>query len=70
MTKLADARRSLVRAKQVALERIDKLEEERREIKTTIKSLEAALRALDGSNAKSSRPRKSTTDANSNEQAN
>ena len=69
MTKLADARRSLVRAKEVALERIDKLEEERREIKATLKSLEAALRALDGPNQKPNRPRNPTTDTNANEQA-
>lgn len=44
--KLTDARRSLVRAKQAAQQRLDDLETEKREIKTTLRSLEAALKAL------------------------
>lgn len=48
MTKITDARRSLVRAKEAAQERMLQIEEERREIKVSIKSLDAALKALDG----------------------
>jgi len=48
MAKLADARRSIVRAKEAAQERLLQIESERREIKVTIKSLDAALKALDG----------------------
>ena len=44
--KLADARRSLVRAKESALERLRELENERREIKASLKTLDAALKAL------------------------
>ena len=44
--KLDDARRSLVRAKKAAQARLEQLGAERQEIKTSMKSLDAALRAL------------------------
>lgn len=44
--KMADARRSLIRAKEAAEQRISEIEEERREIKASLKSLDAALKAL------------------------
>lgn len=50
--KLTDARRSLERAKESAQARLLQLEEERREIKASLKSLDAALRALRGSDRK------------------
>ena len=43
---LDDARRSLVRAQQSAKKRLEQLEQERREIKASLKSLAAALKAL------------------------
>jgi len=46
MAKLNDARRSLERAKESALGRLKQIEEERREIKSSVKSLNAALKAL------------------------
>ncbi len=46
MAKLNDARRSLERAKESALGRLKQIEEERREIKASLKSLDAALKAL------------------------
>ena len=46
MAKLNDARRSLERAKESALRRLEQIEEERREIKSSVKSLNAALKAL------------------------
>ena len=44
--KLTDARRSLVRAKQAAQKRLEDLENEKREIKSSLRSLESALKAL------------------------
>ena len=44
--KLADARRSLIRAREAAEKRLDELDNERREIRGSLKSLEAALKAL------------------------
>lgn len=44
--KLNDARRSLVRAKEAAETRLIELESERRETKVSIRSLEAAIKAL------------------------
>ena len=54
MAKLHDARRSLERAKEAANKRLEQLDIERRELKTSVKSLNAALKALDSS--KSNRP--------------
>ena len=48
--KLADARRSLIRAKDSAKKRLEELDIERREIKASLKSLDAALKALGRSN--------------------
>lgn len=48
-SKLTDARRSLVRAKQAAQERLQQIDAERREMRASIKSLDAALKALDKS---------------------
>ena len=56
MAKLNDARRSLERARESALDRLRQIEEERREIKSSVKSLNAALKALEA--AKSSARRK------------
>ena len=44
--RLADARRSLIRATESAQKRLEELEDERREIKASLKSLDAALKAL------------------------
>ena len=46
MAKLNDARRSLLRAKESAKKRLQQLDEERREIKSSLKSLDLALKAL------------------------
>jgi hypothetical protein len=46
--KLADARRSLIRAKESAKQRLQEIENERREIRASLKSLDAALKALGG----------------------
>ncbi len=46
---MADARRSLVRAREAAEKRIFELDVERREIKASLKSLDAALKALERS---------------------
>ncbi len=46
MAKLNEARRSLERAKESAKKRLQQLDEERREIKASLKSLDAALKAL------------------------
>ncbi len=48
--KLTDAHRSLVRAKEAAKKRLEELDDERREVKASIKSLEAALKALSRQN--------------------
>ena len=47
--KIADARRSLIRAKASAEQRLVEIDKERREIKASLKSLDAALKALRGS---------------------
>ena len=44
--KLADARRSLIRAQESAQKRLEELDNERHEIKASLKSLDAALKAL------------------------
>jgi len=44
--KMNDARRSLVRAKESAVARLQEIENERREIKASLKSLDVALKAL------------------------
>ncbi len=44
--KIADARRSLIRAKESAEQRLLEIENERRDIKASLKSLDAALKAL------------------------
>ena len=62
MAKLADARRSLQKAKQSALQRLQQLEDERNEIKSSLKSLDAALRALQGNTAKPKRKPKTATE--------
>ena len=48
--KLADARQSLLRAREAAQKRLQELDRERRETKASLKSLDAALAALDKSN--------------------
>ena len=48
--KLADARRSLIRAQESAKKRLEELDNERRETKASLKSLDAALKALGKSN--------------------
>jgi Sec-independent protein translocase protein TatA len=53
--KLSDARRSLARAVDAARERLQQIEAERREIKASLKSLDAAMKAIDGQKAKSTR---------------
>ena len=57
--KLTDARRSLVRAKQAAQQRLEDIENEKREIKASLRSLEAALKAL----SKTTRPKAATRQA-------
>ena len=46
MAKLSDARRTLLKAKESAQGRLKQLEDERREIKATMRSLNAAIKAL------------------------
>jgi prefoldin subunit 5 len=46
-SKLDDARKSLIRAQEATNRRLDELDDERREIKASMKSLEAALKALE-----------------------
>jgi hypothetical protein len=48
--KIADARRSLIRAKESAEQRLVELDKERREIRASLRSLDAAIKALGGSN--------------------
>ena len=50
--KLADARQSPPRAQESTLRRLEELEGERREIKASLKSLAAALKALEKSKRK------------------
>ena len=45
-SKLTDARRSLVRAKESAEARLKQLDEERLDIRSSIKSLDAAIKAV------------------------
>jgi uncharacterized coiled-coil DUF342 family protein len=45
-SKLSDARKSLQRAKESAQERLKQLDSERRELKSSIKQLDVALKAL------------------------
>lgn len=52
--KITDARRSLVKAIDSTQLRIQELDEERKNLKSSIKSLNAALRALDGGTKRSS----------------
>ena len=47
--KLADARQSLLRAREAAQKRLEELDNERREIRASLKSLGAALAALEKS---------------------
>lgn len=47
--KMADARRSLVRAKESATHRLTEIDQERRDVRASIKSLDAALKALGSS---------------------
>lgn len=44
--KLKDARRSLIRAKEAANQRLQELENERKELRASLKSLDAALKAI------------------------
>ena len=48
--KIADARRSLIRAKESAEQRLVEIDKERREIRASLKSLDAAIKALGRSN--------------------
>ena len=48
-SRLSDARRSLQKAKESAQSRLVELDQERREIRTSLKSLDAALKALGNS---------------------
>ena len=49
---LSDARRSLLRAKEAANKRLEELEAERREVKASLKSLDAALKLFARSSTK------------------
>ena len=60
--KLADARRSLIRAQQSAKKRLEELENERREIKASLKSLAAALKALGKSHERQANSRSAVAD--------
>jgi predicted ribosome quality control (RQC) complex YloA/Tae2 family protein len=62
--KFADARRSLIRAKESAKQRLQEIENERREIKASMKSLEAALKALGRENQPQQRGELSPDEAN------
>ena len=58
--KMNDARRSLVRAKESAVARLQEIENERREIKASLKSLDVALKALNSPKRRTP-PRKQST---------
>ena len=59
---LSEAVRSLQRAKEKAAQRLDEVEQERREIKTSLKTLDSALRALgSGDTTQTTRSRAPTT---------
>ena len=55
--KLADARQSLIRAREAAQKRLEELDNERREIRASLKSLDAALAALEKSSRRQTRSR-------------
>lgn len=55
--KLADARQSLLRAREAAQKRLEELDHERRETRASLKSLDAALAALDKSSRRQTRSR-------------
>ena len=59
MRKLTEARRSLENAKESALARLQQIDEERRGIKASVRSLDSALKALtkSGSGASDSSPK-------------
>ena len=59
--KLNYARRSLVRAKEAAEARLQEIEHERREIKASLKSLDAAMKALNGPSRRTSVRKRSVT---------
>ncbi len=67
--KLNDARRSLVRAKEAAEARLLEIEHERREIKASLKSLDAAMKALDGPSRRTSLRKRSVTGSEAEGQA-
>lgn len=56
MAKLNDACRSLMKAKESTQLRLKRLDEERRELKSSLKSLDLALKALGHKPATSSKP--------------
>ena len=58
--KIADARRSLIRAKESAEQRLIEIDQERREIRASLKSLDAAIKALNGSNRRQAVDRRPT----------
>ena len=62
--RLADARRSLVRAQESARKRLEDIERERREIRASLKSLDAALKALGTFGERSASNRPSDSDTN------
>jgi len=59
--KLSDARKSLERAKASAQERLVNLDQERRELKTSIKQLDTALRAISKTAGGASKRHKNST---------
>ncbi len=59
--KMNDARRSLVRAKESAVARLQEIENERREIKASLKSLDVALKALNRPKRRTPPRKQSTT---------
>jgi len=70
--KLADARQSLLRAREAAQKRLEELDHERRETRASLKSLDAAIAALDKSSRRQTRSRSSndqSTNAAPNERA-
>lgn len=60
--KLAGVRQSLIRAREAAQKRLEELDDERREIRASLKSLGAALAALEKSNQKQANRKRAADD--------
>ena len=66
---LSEARRALLRAQELAKRRLEELENERREIKASLKSLDAAMKALNSPRDRRSQSKRSSAGNNPADQA-